>query len=34
MGVVIDARGRPLPFAEDLGRRREQLAKWRWMIGC
>lgn len=34
MGVVVDARGRPLKHAEDPARRQEQLAKWRWMMGC
>src|SRR5512141_1990903 len=33
MGVVIDARGRPLVFPEDGDRRREFLKKWQWMLG-
>jgi len=34
LGVIIDARGRPLPFAEDPSRRQELIGKWRWMLGC
>lgn len=33
LGVVIDARGRPLPLPEDSGRRRELLKKWLWTLG-
>jgi hypothetical protein len=33
LGVVIDARGRPLRLAEDPGRRRELLKKWLWTLG-
>ena len=33
MGVVIDARGRPLNLPSDPGRRRELLKKWQWTVG-
>lgn len=33
MGVVIDARGRPLTLPEDPVRRRELLKKWLWTLG-
>lgn len=33
IGVVIDARGRPLRLPEDAGRRRETLHKWLWTLG-
>lgn len=33
MGVVIDARGRPLTLPEDPVRRRELLKKWHWSVG-
>jgi hypothetical protein len=33
LGVIVDARGRPLRLPEDAARRREELAKWRWMMG-
>ena len=33
MGVVIDARGRPLILAEDGGLRREMIKKWQWTLG-
>jgi hypothetical protein len=33
LGVVIDARGRPLVLSEDLRRRRELSRKWLWMLG-
>jgi hypothetical protein len=33
LGVVIDARGRPLRFPSDHGRRREMLKKWLWTVG-
>jgi hypothetical protein len=33
MGVVVDARGRPLRLPEDGGRRRELLKKWLWHLG-
>jgi len=33
MGVVIDARGRPLVLPEDPVRRRELFKKWLWTLG-
>jgi hypothetical protein len=33
MGVVIDARGRPMVLPNDPGRRRELLKKWLWTVG-
>lgn len=33
MGVVIDARGRPLALPEDPVRRRELFKKWLWSLG-
>ncbi len=33
LGVVIDARGRPLRFPADQVRRRELLKKWLWTVG-
>jgi hypothetical protein len=33
MGVVIDARGRPLPLPDDPVRRRELFKKWLWTVG-
>jgi hypothetical protein len=33
LGVVIDARGRPLRFPSDAGRRRELVKKWLWTLG-
>ena len=33
MGVVIDARGRPLVLPEDPVRRRELFKKWLWSVG-
>ena len=33
MGVVIDARGRPLDLPEDPVRRRELFKKWLWSVG-
>jgi len=32
LGVVIDARGRPLSLPEDPAQRRELLTKWRWAL--
>jgi len=34
LGVVVDARGRPLQLPKDPALRRELIGKWRWMIGC
>ena len=33
LGVVIDARGRPLQLPADIGRRRELYRKWLWTLG-
>ncbi len=33
LGLVIDARGRPLHLPSDAGRRRELLKKWQWIFG-
>lgn len=33
LGVVIDARGRPLRLSTDAARRREVLKKWLWTVG-
>jgi hypothetical protein len=33
LGVVIDARGRPLRLPEDAGRRRDLFKKWLWTLG-
>ncbi|MCI0520377.1 MAG: glutamate mutase L [Chloroflexi bacterium] len=33
LGIIVDARGRPLRLPEDAARRRELLANWRWMLG-
>lgn len=33
LGVVIDARGRPLRFPADHSRRREIIKKWLWTLG-
>jgi hypothetical protein len=33
LGVVIDARGRPLRFPADDARRREMIKKWLWTVG-
>jgi len=34
LGVVIDARGRPVQLPEDPLRRRELIRKWRWSLGA
>jgi MutL protein len=34
LGVVIDARGRPIQLPADPAKRRETINKWRWSIGC
>ena len=34
VGLVIDARGRPLPFAENLDRQRERAQRWLWDLGA
>ena len=33
LGVIIDARGRPLQLPTDIGRRRELYRKWLWTLG-
>ena len=33
IGVVIDARGRPIQLSKENGRRREMLKKWIWTLG-
>ncbi len=33
LGVVIDARGRPLRLSSDAARRRESIKKWLWTLG-
>ena len=33
LGVIIDARGRPLQLPADAGRRQELLRKWLWTLG-
>jgi MutL protein len=33
LGVVIDARGRPIPMPSDADQRREMIKKWLWVLG-
>ncbi len=33
LGLVIDARGRPIPFTQNFPRQREIVKKWRWTLG-
>jgi hypothetical protein len=33
IGIIIDARGRPLPFADDLAEQHERMQRWLWDIG-
>jgi hypothetical protein len=33
LGVVIDARGRPLQLSDDAARRQEFMRKWLWTLG-
>jgi hypothetical protein len=33
LGLIIDARGRPLLFSEDLNRRKDLYRKWLWTLG-
>lgn len=33
LGVIIDARGRPLRLPDDAVQRREMIEKWRWALG-
>ncbi len=34
VGLMIDARGRPLPFADNLERQREKMQQWMWEAGA
>jgi uncharacterized protein (TIGR01319 family) len=34
LGVIIDARGRPLRLSKDSGKRHELQKKWLWSLGC
>jgi hypothetical protein len=34
VGLIIDARGRPLQFPKDLAQRRDLNQKWLWDIGA
>ncbi len=33
IGIIIDARGRPLPIAPDLEEQRERMQRWLWDVG-
>jgi hypothetical protein len=33
IGIIIDARGRPLPIAEDLEAQQERMQRWLWDMG-
>jgi hypothetical protein len=33
MGIIIDARGRPLPLPDDPDERREKMQRWLWDVG-
>jgi hypothetical protein len=33
IGIIIDARGRPLPLAEDPEQQRERMQRWLWDVG-
>ncbi len=33
LGIIIDARGRPLPIAEDPEKQREKVQRWLWDMG-
>jgi hypothetical protein len=33
LGVIVDARGRPLVFSKDLQKRQEDYRKWLWTLG-
>ncbi len=33
IGIIIDARGRPLPIADDPGIQRERMQRWLWDMG-
>ncbi len=34
IGIIIDARGRPLPIAQDLAEQREKMQRWLWDMGA
>jgi hypothetical protein len=34
LGIIFDARGRPLNLVDDAARRRQMINKWRWTLGC
>ncbi len=34
LGVIIDARGRPISLPGETALRRELISKWRWALGC
>ncbi len=34
VGLIVDARGRPLPLPSDAGKRRERIQQWLWDIGA
>ena len=33
LGIIIDARGRPLPIAQDPAEQREKIQRWLWDMG-
>lgn len=33
IGIIVDARGRPLPLAEDPEQQRERMQRWLWDVG-
>jgi hypothetical protein len=33
IGIIIDARGRPLPIAQDPSEQREKMQRWLWDMG-
>jgi hypothetical protein len=34
IGIIIDARGRPLPMAQDPNEQREKIQRWLWDMGA
>jgi hypothetical protein len=34
LGVIVDARGRPIQIPDEPARRQELINKWRWAFGC
>ena len=34
IGLIVDARGRPLPFSDDVERQRERAQHWLWEMGA